>query len=133
MGDGHTHSDVNAHPMAQHHHLAPVSHHERGSEDETKVFDTGQGLVKLSIFEEGVPPRFRVHFTDLLKHQADPPAEAVVEVETLREVQGRQRFTFEPREGYLEATDVLPEPHEFAVVLTIAQGVRVQTYKTQFD
>ena len=33
--------------------------HSDHGHDETKVIDTGHGLVRLEVFEQGVPPRFR--------------------------------------------------------------------------
>jgi cation diffusion facilitator family transporter len=117
--------------MSTHRHSAEP--HSHGHEDETKVLDTGHGLVLLSVFEEGVPPRFRVHFTDALRHAQVPPADTSVTLETIRPEGTRQRFHFELQPGdFLEATEFLPEPHEFAAVLTLTQRGGAHSYDLQF-
>ena len=63
------------------------------------VLTVDGGSVELSIFEAGVPPRFRLYFLDQAKKDAVPPAR--VEVETIRPDGARQRFEFRAREGYL--------------------------------
>ena len=62
------------------------AHHDHGHnpDDEIKLIDTGDGLVKLSIFEDGVPPRLRVHFLDALGQVKAPPIDNVVTVDTVR-------------------------------------------------
>lgn len=60
--------------------------------DETKIIDTGHGLLELFVFEAGVPPRFRVRFLDKGARAIKPPADESVTVETLREGGARQRF-----------------------------------------
>ena len=88
------------------------------------------GFVELSVYEAGVPPRFRLYFLDGSRNPAIPPEG--VELETLRPDGARQRFVFRLREGYLEAASMLPEPHEFAVVLTVPGGGERKTYEAQF-
>src|SRR5436190_440576 len=46
---------------------AAHEHHEHGhshAHDDTKLINTGHGIVKLSVFETGVPPVFRLEFTE---------------------------------------------------------------------
>ncbi|MEA2641873.1 MAG: hypothetical protein QOF51_3267 [Chloroflexota bacterium] len=97
------------------------------------MIDTGQGLVTLSIFEDGVPPRFRIHVVDQSGRTIAPPTNTTVTVETTREDGIHQRFAFEPRGGgYLEATEILPEPHEFSAVLTLVSGDHANTHELRF-
>ena len=88
------------------------------------------GFVELSVFEEGVPPRFRLYFLDESRKPLAP--EEGVELETVRPDGARERFVFRPREGYLEAASMLPEPHEFAVVLTMPASDGRTSYDAQF-
>jgi cation diffusion facilitator family transporter len=114
--------------MSAPHHADPPDLH-----DETRVLETEHGLVALSIFEEGVPPRFRIHFTDAVGRPQTPPADAQVTVETLRAPALRHQFQFLPQPGgYLEATELLPEPHEFGAVFTLTQDGHSHSYQLQF-
>lgn len=88
------------------------------------------GFVEVSVFEAGVPPRFRLYFVDDARKPLPPPAD--VEVETVRPDGARQRFVFRQRQGYLEAVSMLPEPHEFAVVLTVPERGGRKSYDAQF-
>jgi len=60
----------------------------------------------LSIFEDGVPPRFR-----LLGDRAMPSG--AVTIETERPDGTRQVFAMRDAGGYLESVDEIPEPHAF--------------------
>ncbi len=109
-----------------------MAHEHPHAHDATKVIDTGSGRVVLSIFEEGVPPRFRVHFQDSAGVHSDPRSEDVVAVETEREDGSRQSFTLHRREGFLEAAITLPEPHQFLARLSIGHGGQAHTYELRF-
>jgi len=96
--------------------------HDHHAHDEAKRIETREGgRVYLSIFEEGVPPRFR------LALQSGPGLLAsAVAVETVRPDGARQRFLFDDKETYLESLDEIPEPHSFVATLTI-NGTRYET------
>ena len=88
--------------------------------DETKIVSTTKGQLALSIFEEGVPPRFRIHLTDDVGQQLGPNPDDAYAVRTIRSDGSRQDFSFALQEGgYLEASSNLPEPHQFEATLTI--------------
>ena len=87
-----------------HHHHG----HDHGHGDETRTVDLGGIPVTLEIYEDGVPPRFRVH--------ADISAPALT-AETVRPGGARQTFAFRSIGGILESTDEIPEPHAFTVQL----------------
>jgi cation diffusion facilitator family transporter len=82
--------------------------------DESKRIETRTGAVALNVFEDGVPPRFR------LKAESGPAVTAsAVSVETVRPDGARQVFAFADCGGFLESIDEIPEPHAFETNLTI--------------
>ncbi len=93
---------------------------------------TDSGLVEISVFETGVPPRFRLYFYDfdgkpaLLQHAGD------ISLQTLRLGGNRQDFIFRQEQDYLEATTELPEPHEFEVTLGIGHRDHTHSYQVKF-
>jgi cation diffusion facilitator family transporter len=105
-GDHHVHGNGHGHA---HDHAAP----EHG--DESQRLITATGSADLSIFEEGVPPRFRLRFSE------SQPASALSLV-TLRPDGQRQVFSFEDRGDYWESREEIPEPHAFRAVVRLADG-----------
>lgn len=96
------------------------------------VIDTGHGLVEVSVFETGVPPCFRLYFSN--QSQPIPPlfGEQDVSLETVRPDGSHQTFLLVRKDDYLESTSSIPEPHEFTVKLRLAHGSHVHSYQTQF-
>lgn len=92
----------------------PLAH----SHDETFLLDTGHGKLELSVFEDGVPPVFRLRAP--AGHRL--PRAVDVDLETVHHDGSRQKFTFAAREGFLESHTPIPEPHEFEAVLTLHHG-----------
>ncbi|MBU6460694.1 MAG: CDF family Co(II)/Ni(II) efflux transporter DmeF [Proteobacteria bacterium] len=84
------------------HHPAPAAH---------PAFSTPFGLMRLEIFEEGVPPRFRLyaHGSSVL------PDTAFVEIQ--RPDGQQHQFALQDKGDYLESTHSIPEPHEFKAIL----------------
>ncbi len=80
-----------------HHH-----HH-----DETKTLDGPDGALELSVFEDGVPPRFRIAV-------ATSPVEPAG-LRTIRPDGSIRNFTFLRQASYWESREEIPEPHEFRV------------------
>ena len=98
-----------------HHHHAHGHEHDHGSHhhhEEERRFSTAAGPLELSIFEDGVPPRFRLHAPH--GSMLDP---GMVSLETMREDGTRQRFTFTNHGTYLESREDIPEPHAFGIRL----------------
>jgi nickel/cobalt transporter (NicO) family protein len=83
---------------------------------------TGHGTVELSIFEAGVPPRFRLTGT----------AADTIGVETRREGGARALFAMANRGTFWESLEEIPEPHGFAVTVTVEHGGHAHTYTTEF-
>ena len=104
--------------VAEHHH----------DHDETKYIDTGHGVVRLEVFEDGVPPHFRLF--------AEKPSHAwtadQVHIETERADGTQQSFQFVQRDGFVESTDEIPEPHEFMVRLRLGHDHHTHDYDVEF-
>jgi len=96
------------------------------------VVTTARGGIEISVFETNVPPRFRLYFQDARKKAAPPPPAGAVTLETIRPDKRRQVFRFRQHPKYLEATELLPEPHEFAAVLKLKRGSRAESHKIRF-
>ena len=101
-----------------------ASEHRRDHRDETHRIDTGDGVATLSVFEDGVPPRFRLRF----ERPGDAPPAQAVSIVTERAGGGTQRFGFVDRGGFLESVDEIPEPHEFTARLGLAHDGHVHDY-----
>jgi nickel/cobalt exporter len=95
--------------------------------DEEKLIDTGHGAVRLEVFEEGVPPRFRLRFESTHVWTADQ-----VQVETERADGTRQTFAFVQRDGFVESKQEIPEPHEFVARLRLGHEGHSHDYDVEF-
>jgi hypothetical protein len=116
---GHAHGHVHRHKHA--HDLAPSG----GAGihgPELQRIPTELGELELSIYETGVPSRFR-----LTGGLAD-----AVRVETLRPDGARQIFLLANHGTYWESVDQIPEPHGFDVMITVERGGLAHTYETEF-
>jgi len=79
-----------------------------GPHHETRLIVGRHGEAVLGVYEDGVPPRFR------LNAQTGPElSAATASVETVRPDGARQLFAFVDRGDFLESVDEIPEPHAF--------------------
>lgn len=101
--------------------------HDHPRHDETQRIDTGHGRIELSIFEEGVPPRWRLQ---TLSGDAWPAAE--VSLLSTRPDGLIQQFRFADQGGYLESLDEIPEPHEFTARLSLGHAGHSHDYDLEF-
>ena len=96
-----------------------------------QVVDTGgHEQIELAIFEDDVPPRFRLYFPG-----SNLPASQTVQVETVRSGGERQRFDFvgvTSDDGFLESTATIPEPHEFTAFVQVGHAGHGHTYKVAY-
>jgi cation diffusion facilitator family transporter len=114
-GGGHDHGHSHGHAHGGHDHQ---------DHDESREIVTTSGVVRLEVFEDGVPPRFR------LRAETGPTLIAqAVTIETLRPDVVRQVFTMMDQGGYLESLAEIPEPHAFAANVRIGQD----TYPVVFE
>lgn len=114
-----------------HHHGHGHVHGDTDGGDEVRRVETFWGPVVLEVFEDGVPPRFRLH-----GGQDDgEPASAWMgaSVETRRPDGNRQVFRFVDRGAYLESFDEIPEPHEFAARLSLARAGLEEFHELNFE
>ena len=96
------------------------------------LVETDGGLIELSVFETGVPPRFRLYFYDRDTKPLALPKDTKIALETTRPNGARQIFAFKPQADYLEATEELPEPHEFDVRLEVVHHGHSHSYSSRF-
>ena len=112
-----------------HHHDHGHSHghgHDHGEEPRRIVF--GPRLLEIEVFEENVPPRFRLRAeSGLLPDASD------VNIETVRPDGSRQLFSFERHGDYLESRDEIPEPHAFVALVRLAQAGQQQERELEFE
>lgn len=97
-----------------HHHGHGHDHGHHQGHAAKRRLDTGHGVAFLEIFEDGVPPRFRLRFENGL-NAAD--AGTLLEVE--RPDGTREQFTLRAYDGFLESEQAIAEPHEFTVRLRL--------------
>ena len=102
-------------------------HQHEHHHDETQRIDTGHGRIELSIFEEGIPPHWRLK---ALSGHVWPAAE--VSLLTTRPDGLAQQFCFVDRGDYLESVDVIPEPHEFTARLSLGHAGHSHDYDLEF-
>jgi cation diffusion facilitator family transporter len=111
----------------EHHHGHSHGHDHadtHGVHDESHEIATASGVVRLEVFEDGVPPRFRI------RAQTGPALTAqAASVETVRPDGGRQVFLMQQQSGYLESVAEIPEPHAFTAIVKIGQD----TYPVAFE
>lgn len=96
-------------------------------DEEARRIDTGHGVVALEIFEQGVPPRWRVRF----ESGHGWPAKDV-SVDTERADGTRQAFAFTDRGDFLESLDTIPEPHAFVARVSLGHGGHAHDYDVPF-
>ena len=105
-GHGHSHGHAHGHEA------------EHGHEEEVHRIVGNTGVFAVSIFEDGVPPVFRIKpeiASSYLRADA-------VSVTTVRPDGTHQTFAFADRSGYLESTEDIPEPHAFRAVVRLPDG-----------
>ena len=100
-------------------------HHHHG--DEVRIIDTGHGPLSLSIFEEGVPPRWRIERVNGQELQA-----AQTRLETLRPDGSRQTFSFRTNGAHLESVEEIPEPHAFDATLILGHADHEHRFAVSF-
>jgi len=104
-GGGHHH---HGHGHGHDHDQGDQAHH-----DEAHRIETADGALVLSVFEDGVPPVFR------LRPEAGCAlgASQAAVIETVRPDGARKVFALADRGGWLESIEAIPEPHQFTAIL----------------
>jgi ABC-type nickel/cobalt efflux system permease component RcnA len=115
---GHGHSHDFPHLHGHDHGTRPNSVHG----PELQRITTQEGILELSIFEAGIPPRFRLSGV----------AADAVSIQTQRGAGERQDFLFANHGTYWESVEEIPEPHEFSATIMISRAGDVRRFATQF-
>jgi cation diffusion facilitator family transporter len=116
---GHDHGHPHGHSHGHGHD------HDHDGVDQPR-FAVGEGALRLEVFEDGVPPRFRLYAEGVAL-----PGEA--EIETIRPDGSRQVFALAHRGDFLEGPDEIPEPHAFIVELRLGPAAKRQTLTARFE
>jgi cation diffusion facilitator family transporter len=112
-----------------HHHHGHGHHADSDDHDsDSHRINAAGRMLLLTIYEGGVPPRFRLSAED----GAAPPL-AVTTIETARPDGARQLFAMAERGSYLESIDEIPEPHAFTARVRIGTGTDRQEYSVAFE
>jgi cation diffusion facilitator family transporter len=105
--------------------------HDAHAHDEPRRIDTGRGILLLEVFEDGVPPRFRLRPEDNLE-SASVLGDRASSIETERPGGARQNFRFADRGAFLESMEEIPEPHAFKARLRLAGLDHADVYELDF-
>jgi cation diffusion facilitator family transporter len=107
----------------EHHHGHGHDHADHDHDhDDARRIETRDSVVLLEVFEDGVPPRFRLSWESGREAIADH-----VTIETMRPGGARQTFAMIDRGGYLESIDEIPEPHAFAALVRLDRGAEAHS------
>ncbi len=108
-----------------HHHHGHGHSHGHDHQDEEHSIATPEGVLVLSVFEDGVPPVFR------LRPQAGGGIGAAIAIETVRPDGAHQVFAMQDRGGWLESTAEIPEPHQFTAHVQVAGSSYPVTFEEE--
>ena len=91
-----------------HHGHSHAHGHGHAHDEPPRTIQIGTATLTLEVFEDGVPPRFRL--------RGLPPG--ITTIETIRPGGACQSFALIQRPGYLESAEAIPEPHAFTARIT---------------
>lgn len=117
----------NARAAAGHGHDHHDHDHDHHHDSDARRIDTGHGIISVEIFEQGMPPHWRIR-----NERGHGWAARDVRVETERPDGSRQTFTFEKKSGFLESVQEIPEPHEFMARISLGHGGHSHDYDLSF-
>ena len=120
-GGSHHHGHGHGHGHGGGHDHGHDDHH--AAHDETHGIATASGRLTLSVFEDGVPPVFRLH------PEPGVTIDGAATVETVRPDGARQLFSMRDRGGWLESTDPIPEPHGFVAHVRVGGDAYSVTFE----
>ncbi|MGJ4915532.1 sulfite exporter TauE/SafE family protein [Bradyrhizobium sp. HKCCYLRH2060] len=89
-------------------------HHDHHHHDGPRSIALAGHALSVEIFEDGVPPRWRIRDETAL------PAADTLHVTTVRDDGREQRFSFRTSGDVLESIEEIPEPHAFKARITLA-------------
>lgn len=115
-GEGHEHGHGHGHDEEREAEPAKGPH---GG----KIFGDEQFSVELTIFEEGVPPQFRLYAFEYQKPLSPEKVKATIQLQRFQ--RASEVFELLPQEDYLTSEQVVIEPHSFHVRIKAEYGERV--------
>ncbi len=125
-----------AEARAAQHHDHHHHHHDHHHHAEAREVASAWGQLVLDIAEDASGARWRLR---RLAGPGAPGGEPVpawraeeVRLETCRPDGARQAFGFRPRGEELESREPIPEPHAFAVCLTLGSGAAAERHDLTF-
>ncbi|HTA75945.1 MAG TPA: hypothetical protein VK791_02170 [bacterium] len=119
-GHGHSHSHSHPHSHDYEERQGNSAHDIHGPE--SHQITTEDGLFELSIYEENMPPHFRLTGIKIDE----------VQVEVYRESGEKHLFLFKDHGRYLESIEAIPEPHEFKVKVRVGHSDHYHWYEVEF-
>src|SRR6516225_4560118 len=113
LSGGHHHHHGHDHG----HDHARDRHHDHHHDEAPRLVDFDARRLAVAVFEDGVPPRFRV-----TAEAGSLPAASDLTIETIRPDGSRQLFALAVKGVYLESRDEIPEPHAFVARLSLTEA-----------
>lgn len=105
-----------------------VAEYERGPHNGRMLRD-GDFALEVTIFEDGVPPEYRIY---AYRNDKPIPPEQVALTVTLRRLDGEvNRFRFRPENDYLRGDGQVTEPHSFDVAVVARENGRAHRWQYQ--
>lgn len=101
--------------------------HDHHHHDEPQLVTTREGVFQLEVFEDGVPPRWR-----LTRQKGVLPMPQQVGLETIRPDGARQSFMLARKGDMLESVEEIPEPHAFTARLSLSGHAGTETHDVVF-
>jgi cation diffusion facilitator family transporter len=92
--------------------------------DEAHLIETPSGDFILEVFEEGVPPRFRLRAAGV-----PVPAADTMRITTVRPGGAKQEFAFVGRGDFLESVATIPEPHAFRAQVSLGSATHAVVFE----
>lgn len=80
-----------------------------------RLFEDGDYALELTIFEKGVPPRFRLY--PFFRGKPLDPVKVEVAITLARFGHEPEHFAFDPEADYLTPPKIVEEPHSFSVTI----------------
>ncbi|MBI5926464.1 MAG: efflux RND transporter periplasmic adaptor subunit [Aquabacterium sp.] len=113
------HADAKEHGDEEHHEEAAQAKPAKGPHG-GRIFSAGSFGLEVTIFEDGVPPEFRLYPT--LNGKPLPPAQASVKLTLERLGRAPEVIQFKPKGDFLRGDAEVVEPHSFKVAIEATQG-----------
>ena len=117
-GDHHGHAHRHGHAHA----------HTHDHSEKPRRLEIGGQALELEVFENNVPPRFRIRAAS-----GALPDPSDFTIETVRPDASRRLFAFAQRDGYLESRDEIPEPHAFLARARLLQAGEPHEHELDFE